>query len=203
MIREQLAKIFKRSTGVSEYGTEVTSWIDLGNVSGYLDTISTSKSEVAGKIVQDSTHMFLTREIEDIKQGDRLKFGASMYEINYVDNPMDMNHHLEIELKLVPEQETQTENLMYFGFMSTTDVSEMDILGLGSQAIKAKAFSATLTADATNLVLAYPKTFGKSSIRINNKLITNWNIQELTINGVTHFVYSTEVADGAIKIELF
>lgn len=203
MIRQHIGKVIKRSVTVSDYGTEVLTWMDLDKVSGFLDIISISKGKVAGKIIEDSTHVFVTKEIANIQQGDRLRFNELTYEVNHVDNPMMTNHHLEIELKLIPEQDSQSEMSIYFGVLANETVVEADVLALQNQVMKTKAFSNTISVVDGNLFIVYPKSFGKSSIRLKDKLITNWNIQEITINGVTHYCYKVAVTSGSMKIELF
>lgn len=201
MIKTHSARIFRRSVQTSDYGTEVLGWVDLGNVDGFLDAIQTSKEEVAGKVIQDSTHIFITYEIEDIKQGDRLKFNGVTYEINFVINPAMMNHHLEIELKLIPEQDSQTEIEIYFG--NVKEINESTILSLDSQIMKTKTLLKEIDVSDGKFAIVYPKSLGKSSIRLRDKLVTDWIIEDITINGITNYCYNTKVTSGTLKIELF
>lgn len=202
---KQIAKIKKHSTVESEYGTSVKTWKDDGKVEGYLDTVSISKDEQASKIVQDSTHIFITTDIVDVETGDRLEFGNRTYEINYVDNPMMKNHHLEIELKPIKEEVSQSDNhIIYYGTVDSEPKTENDIFNVpNGDSIKERKYSSDIFVKGSILVIAYPKVFGKSSIRLNNKLVTNWKINELMVNGVPHYVYSTGVTGTNLRIELF
>lgn len=200
---KKLALITKRVLTENEYGTEFYTWVEAGKAHGIIDIISISKGEQASKIKQDSTHLFITNRIVDVRTGDRLTINDTVYTVNYVDNPMMMNHHLEIELKETLEQVNQTDKHIYFGTTDNEDIVEIDILNFQNKVLKEKLFTTTFKGTDTKLVIAYPKDFGKSSIRINEKLITNWNIKELMVNGNTHYVYSVDVEIGNLKIDLF
>lgn len=197
------AKISKRTDTPSEYGTESYSWAKSGLVSGFMDIISIEKGMQSSKIIEDSTHIFITTKIVDVKTGDRLEIKGKSYEVNHVDNPMMMNHHLEIELKLTQEQMSQTDYYVYFGTIDGEEIDEMAILDFENQKMKERMFTGDFKGTKTTLVIAYPKELGKASIRVNNKLVTNWNVQVLMVNGTTHYVYSTKVEKGNIHIDLF
>lgn len=202
-MRTQTALVKKRSITPSDIGTEVFSWIDLGRINGYMDAITMSKGERASKIVEDSTHVFMTYEMIGVEQGDRMYISGVGYEVTVVDNPAMLNHHLEIELKPLMEQQSQLESFIYYGFNGDSEISETEILALDNHAFKTKAFVTDLERTASHVVLSYPKSYGKSSIRINNKLITNWNIKELIVNGVPHYVYTLGTQEAKLHIELF
>lgn len=72
-----------------------------GTVSGYLDLLSGSEKERANAL-EDSSHIFITKQIDlSLTKQDRLSFGSQVYEVTYIDNPVHLNHHLEIYLKVV------------------------------------------------------------------------------------------------------
>lgn len=203
MIGNHKAIIKKQMKSKSEYGSDIVTWEDSGRIYGFLDRLVMTKSEVAGKIVEDSTHIFIAQTMADIGQGDRLEIGDRTYEVNFADNPLMLDMHLEIELKPILQQNNTSQSVIYYGDIQSLDVKEMDVLSLNKEGFKEKVFSKYIDISKENFVIAYPKSFGKSSIRLNNKVVTNWNIKEIMVNGVIHYVYSTSVTGDKLNIELY
>lgn len=202
MIRKRLATVKKRKVEPNEYGTEIVRFDYLGKMSGYLDFISIDKGEVAQKIVEDSTHIFICDTKLDVKQGDRVMIDGDIYEVNFVDRPM-LGKRAEIELKLTLEQNSMLDSYIYFGFSNYDNLIEMDILKSNNDIMKEKSFSKEVTGEGKNVFIAYPKTFGKASIMLNHKPVVDWNISEVMVMGVIHYVYITKAIDTTIHIELF
>lgn len=202
MIKKFKADVKKRKVSQSKYGSELISFEDLGKVKGYFDYITLDKGEVAGKIVEDSTHIFICQTRLDIEQGDKMYIDGKEYEVNFVNRPM-MGKQAEIELKPTLQQNDIINSFIYYGFTDLDNLLEIDILQSDNESFKEKSFVKKVEGKGNKLFIAYPKSFGKSSIRLNHRPITNWDIKELMINGIVHYVYSTEVNDDEVYIELF
>lgn len=69
---------------------------------GWIDFLSGEESNNQNAITADSTHVIITFETNlEIAISDRIRFKDKDYEVTYVDNPMELNDHLEIFLKAV------------------------------------------------------------------------------------------------------
>lgn len=80
----------------------VVTWNDVQTLEGVLDLLSGDSKEEANRMGIDSTHVFITDNMglkfEDAKD-HRLVFNSRAYLIDYVDNVMEMDRHLEVYLK--------------------------------------------------------------------------------------------------------
>ncbi|MDF2790818.1 MAG: Phage head-tail joining protein [Neobacillus sp.] len=65
---------------------------------GIIDQLSGNERLSADKISPNSTHI-LIGEVVDVKESDRVVHNQKIYEIKNVDNPMNMDRHLEILLE--------------------------------------------------------------------------------------------------------
>ena len=202
MIKKLVGQIKSYNSESSKYGSEVTNYSDLGKVRGFLGLLTVEKGTVGQKIVEDSTHIFICDTRLDIKQGDRLIVKDTEYEVNFVDRP-DMSKRAQIELKVLAQQMNKLNLPIYFGSTNNADVIETDVVALESQEMKTKSFSKEINTPDNYLVIAYPKTFGKSSIRLDNKPAIDWDITELMINGRMYYVYKKETTEDKTYIELF
>lgn len=88
----------------NEIGEEVTTWIDYKTIHGFMDFMSesTGRSSFNSKIVE-STHVFICDYVDIDKSVTEIMayHNNKEYEINYIDNPMGLNYHLEIFLKYI------------------------------------------------------------------------------------------------------
>lgn len=89
-------------------GEGLSSWSDALTVKGWLDLSNgDSKHNIFNAKVQESTHIFLCdyQSLGDItEENARLVVNGKVYEILLIDNPMEMNEHLEIYLKYIGGQ---------------------------------------------------------------------------------------------------
>ena len=79
--------------------------------SGVIDLLSGGVSLKTMKMVEDSTHILICGVV-DIQIGDYVTCNHNnkrVYEVVFVDNPMNRNHHLEVELKFLPDKEIEEE----------------------------------------------------------------------------------------------
>lgn len=69
---------------------------------GWIDFLGGEESISQNAITADSTHIIITFETRlEISISDRVRFKDRDYEVTYVDNPMELDDHLEIFLKAV------------------------------------------------------------------------------------------------------
>lgn len=93
-----------KSQTENEIGEKVTTWIDYKTIKGFLDFMSesTGRTNYNSKIVE-STHVFVCDYVSiDKEETELIAFhNNKQYEITYIDNPMNLNYHLEIFLKYI------------------------------------------------------------------------------------------------------
>lgn len=89
-------------------GERVTPWIDAATLTGWLDLSSgDSRHTTFSTKIQESTHIFLCdyRELTGItSENSQMVINHQVYEVLLIDNPMNLNEHLEIYLKFVGGQ---------------------------------------------------------------------------------------------------
>lgn len=85
-------------------GEQAQTWADAGTLIGYLDLMTGSTGYTAYNAkIQESTHVFLC-DYEELPQGvnaetARMVIAGKVYDVTYIDNPMELGEHLEIFLK--------------------------------------------------------------------------------------------------------
>ena len=93
-----------KSQTENEIGEKVTTWVDYKTINGYLDFMSetTGRTNYNSKIVE-STHVFVCDYVPiDKEETELIAFhNNKQYDITYIDNPMNLNYHLEIFLKYI------------------------------------------------------------------------------------------------------
>lgn len=105
---EQLATFFRETSTLTELNREITSINFTRNVYGYFDLLTSGLVNKATKIVEESTHIFITEDICDIQKDDKVIINGDrkrVYKVNFVDNPLMLNEQLEIELEFLPNEE--------------------------------------------------------------------------------------------------
>jgi len=100
---QELFKTFElhsKSTVDDGMGGYTESWAKEKDISGVFDMMSPSSgASNAQKITEDATHVFLCEVDQDIKKGKRIIDGDDMFKIIYVDNPLNMDSHMEVYVK--------------------------------------------------------------------------------------------------------
>lgn len=85
-------------------GEHVSTWTDRRQLFGYLDMMTGSTGYMAYNAkIQESTHVFLC-DYEQLPKGvdaetARMVIAGKVYDVTYIDNPMELGEHLEIFLK--------------------------------------------------------------------------------------------------------
>lgn len=74
--------------------------VETGAINGFLDLLAGNEAERATAL-SASSHIFLTEETNvSLSTKDRLRILDKEYEVTYVDDPVNLGHHLEIYLKV-------------------------------------------------------------------------------------------------------
>ena len=73
-------------------------WTTDTTISGVLDLRRGDTTEVANKQTVNSTHILLT-DIHAINEKQRIVYDGKAYYVDYVDNPVNIDSHLEIYLR--------------------------------------------------------------------------------------------------------
>ena len=100
------AVIQSKTTTQNEIAESVANWTDKFSLTGWLDLSSGNSSRGAHKTkTEESTHVFICDYDPDVRNLDitqcRFVCLNRVYEIKYIDDPMEIHDHLEITLKLV------------------------------------------------------------------------------------------------------
>ena len=77
---------------------------DSDPVNGWFDMLTGDEASSTNSFIAESSHIFVTEDVTlDVSSKCRLYNNKSglTFEITYVDNPVELDHHLEIYCKLV------------------------------------------------------------------------------------------------------
>lgn len=99
-----IAELQIRTTVKNEIGERTSDWSTVQTLKGFLDYSSgeANRDSYNAKTVE-STHIFIC-DYTQLIQGEnaekyRLKVNGCVYDVVYIDNPMNLNFQLEISLK--------------------------------------------------------------------------------------------------------
>lgn len=98
------AKLQTKSVVKNDIGEGVESWVDSVTLTGYVDlTGGDSKYSTYNAKLQESTHVFICdySNIDTTATNKRMVINSKNYDVLLIDNPMELNEHLEIYLKYV------------------------------------------------------------------------------------------------------
>lgn len=91
-----IQRVTKVSNGMGGYSEQ---WTDLLTYNGVVDQLSGSEVVAANQLAPSSTHILIGEYTEGITEKDRVLFHEKIYDIKNIDNPMNLNQHLEILLE--------------------------------------------------------------------------------------------------------
>lgn len=101
----------KDTTGRNEIGEAVEAWNPIGEVLGWLDYASGQADVQQYKAkLEDTTHFFIcdffrwmdaTQEAKITSDNCRIVVKGNIYNILHIDNPMELNQHIEVFLQYV------------------------------------------------------------------------------------------------------
>ncbi len=93
---------YDKTTEKNDLGQYIASYIPNGNFRGWLDMLSGDETIDQKAIIANSTHVIVTPDIAvKLSIADHIDYNGQIYEVTFVDNPVNINHHLEIYLKKV------------------------------------------------------------------------------------------------------
>lgn len=94
----------KNESETNSIGEKVQSWTDYHKFNvGWLDLSSGDSKYTHDAKLQESTHIFITdyAPIDRSAKDKRLAVNGVVYEVLYIDDPMELHQQLEIYLKYV------------------------------------------------------------------------------------------------------
>lgn len=99
-----IATVQIKSVTKNRIGESVASWQDVQTLNGFLDMTSGSTNYRNNSTKSEqSTHVFICDYVEldsrINKRNSRMIVNGTVYDIDYIDNPMGLNDHLEIMLE--------------------------------------------------------------------------------------------------------
>lgn len=97
------AQVQKKTTAKNEYGEAVARWEDVQTLTGFLDMLGGNANYTWNSKVVESTHVFICDyvPIEVTAENGRMIINGNVYEITYIDNPMELDIQIEIFLKFI------------------------------------------------------------------------------------------------------
>ena len=98
-----VATIQKIFTVKNEYGEKEQSYVDYIKLKGFLDLQSGNAQYNYNAKIVESTHVFICdyQKIDITEENSRMVIDGKVYEITYIDNPMNLNYHLEFYLNYI------------------------------------------------------------------------------------------------------
>lgn len=86
--------------GENELGQEIFEHKKVAEFIGYMDMLDGNESTDKLAYLEDSTHVILTKYMTvNAEIEDKIEVNGKSYEVTYVDNPVNIGHHLEIYVK--------------------------------------------------------------------------------------------------------
>ncbi|HEM3543425.1 TPA: phage head closure protein [Streptococcus suis] len=97
----EVALLKYQESGKNALGQKVYDFVESEKLEGFLDMLTGNEADRATALTS-STHIFLTEQVGvQITTKDRIRAKGIDYEVSFVDNPVNLDHHLEIYLKVV------------------------------------------------------------------------------------------------------
>lgn len=93
-----------KTTITNEIGEGINTWNTVDLITGFLDLMSgDSKYLNHNTKLQESTHVFICdyKKLNVKAENSRMIVNDNIYDITLIDNPMELNQHLEIYLKYI------------------------------------------------------------------------------------------------------
>ena len=88
------------ANGENELGQEIFEYNKVAEFTGYMDMLDGNESTDKLAYLADSTHIILTKDMTaNAEIEDKIEVNGKSYEVTYVDNPVNIGHHLEIYVK--------------------------------------------------------------------------------------------------------
>lgn len=105
MIGGNTEAVLQQITGsaTNAIGEQIQAWSDVQTLLGWLDLSTGDSRYTHDAKLQESTHIFITdyTPIDRKPTDKRLKVNGVVYDVMYIDDPMELHQHLEIYLKMI------------------------------------------------------------------------------------------------------
>ena len=105
MIGGNVNAVIQQNTGdtFNAIGERVPVWTDIQHLHGWLDMMDERSNRTYDAKLQESTHIFLCDyvAIDRNISNKRMVINGNIYDVLMIDNPMELNQHLEIYLKYI------------------------------------------------------------------------------------------------------
>jgi SPP1 family predicted phage head-tail adaptor len=89
----------QRYTSVSNgFGGTTQMWANHLEIDGVIDALSGNEQNIANQINIVASHVLIC-PVCDITESDRVIYLEKRYDVKFVDNPLNSNHHLEVMLE--------------------------------------------------------------------------------------------------------
>lgn len=101
------AQLQEKISTKNEMGESIATWETRHTLTGFLDLNSgDSRYTSFNAKIQESTHYFICDyvEINEVPENSRMVINGKLYDVLSIDNPMNLNYHLEIYLRYVGGQ---------------------------------------------------------------------------------------------------
>lgn len=89
----------------NDIGENQSTWMSLTTIKGWLDLSSGTSTRSHKTKTEESSHVFISDYDSTVRGIDpakcRLVINSRVYEVKFIDDPMELHDHLEITLNLV------------------------------------------------------------------------------------------------------
>lgn len=193
----------RKEVSLNEFQAEIVYWKKVAVIKGgCLDLIDGEMVAKAGRMVESSTH-FMVSSIGDVRMDDRVSCDGKDYKVTFVYNPMELNHHLEVELELLTTENRKPTNMIYWGVSADAMLNAEQVLALHSKEVSTKTLNETLIPVDEYIYFAYPADLGNATVRMNDLIDMDFEVSEVVINGINHYLYRSEdQLDGEQNIQV-
>ena len=105
MIGGNITATFQQKDGsiTNEIGEKIHTWLDVQQLTGWLDMVSGDSKYTHNAKIQESTHIFMCDyvTIDHNTDDKRLMVNGDIFDILFIDDPMGLHQQLEIYLRSV------------------------------------------------------------------------------------------------------
>jgi SPP1 family predicted phage head-tail adaptor len=105
MIGGNIQAVLQRKNGSAKnaIGERIHTWEDVQTLTGFLDLSGGNSTYSNNAKFQDSTHVFVCdyTPIDRNPENKRMVVNGFVYDVMFIDDPMELHQHLEIILKYV------------------------------------------------------------------------------------------------------
>ena len=93
----------KSDSGTNAIGERITTWSDVQSILGWFDLASGNANYTYNAKLQESTHIFICDyvNIDRNPENKRMIVNGYVYDVLWIDDPMELHQQLEINLKYV------------------------------------------------------------------------------------------------------